>query len=351
MRLRSTTYTHLGLLLGAVFSLYAPAVSAQTQKPVSPNQFRGYYLQALNRNVAQNATGTLVVLAWNGPSAEADTFCTDKDSTYIAHITPGSPGPPPTPPDTTFATVTIHVCRQFWTGYRIRRTIVGITPDPLGVVGQWKSRDTVLPICLAQQQPCNLSNFVFTGTGVFFRGFYNNKRSDGSYVLDYPPGSPADSDSSARLFVDPATMSGFTTEYTVTSIDTTKTVNADYYESTADTVISIVPATPPAPNMTQVAVVPNPFNVRAQWDPSSSEQLVHFIHLPAGATVRIYTPAGDLVQTLTQNPASSPGGESGELAWNLKNGQGQPVVSGIYIYAVSPPDGRTPARGHFVIIK
>ncbi len=337
MLFKSTTYLHLALLLGLVIALAPAAAKAQVAKPVSPNQLRGFYLQSIYPNRAQNATGTMVWLAWNGPSAEADTFC--RDSTFaIPNTTP-----------TVFDTVS--VCKPYWTGYRVRRTIVGITPEPMGSVGQWRSRDTVLPLCVEEQNPCNVSDFVFTGTGVFFRGFYNNQRSDGSYILDYPPGAPADSDPDARIFVDLSTMVGFTTQYAVTSIDTLTTVNADFYESPIDTIITIVPATPPADNMNLVAVVPNPYDVRAQWDPTSSDHYVHFIHLPAGATVRIYTTAGDLIQTLKQNPSSSPGGVSGELAWNLKNASGQDVVSGIYVYAVSPPDGRTPVRGHFVIIK
>jgi hypothetical protein len=100
-----------------------------------------------------------------------------------------------------------------------------------------------------------------------------------------------------------------------------------------------------------VAVVPNPYKGSAQWDPSPTERRMHFIHLPAGSTVRIYTSSGELLRTLVQDPNVSPGGQTGELAWDMKNEGGNPVVSGIYIYTVHPPDGRTPKKGHFVIIK
>jgi hypothetical protein len=82
-----------------------------------------------------------------------------------------------------------------------------------------------------------------------------------------------------------------------------------------------------------------------------NQRAVHFINLPTGSTVRIYTSAGDLLRVLTQNPNSSGGGTTGELAWDLKNDAGNTVVSGIYLYTVHPPDGRTPKKGHFVIIK
>jgi hypothetical protein len=73
--------------------------------------------------------------------------------------------------------------------------------------------------------------------------------------------------------------------------------------------------------------------------------------VPSGSTVRIFTSAGDLLRVLTQDPNTSVGGTTGELAWDLKNDAGNTVVSGIYLYTVQPPDGRTPKKGHFVIIK
>jgi hypothetical protein len=291
-----------------------------------------YYFpaNAQNAGVVNNATKTFVFLVWNGPSAETDTTC--------AII----------PPDTLALT-----CTPIWQGYRVRRTIEGVSPGRLELVGQWKSRDTVSPICLDAQQPCDVQDFVFTGAGVFFKGFQNNRRSDGTYVLDYPPGSPADADSTARLYVDTGALSGFRIEYAVTSIDTVRMVNADFYESPIDSseIVRLTPSTPPASNLEQVAVVPNPYKGSAEWDPTPSERRLHFIHLPSGSVVRIYTAAGELLRTLTQNPNANAGGVSGELEWDMKNESGNTVVSGIYIYTVHPPDGRTPKKGHFVIIK
>lgn len=321
-------------------ALAIPAgASAQAPFPVSPKGVRGYYLQAnaQNRNVVNNATGTFIFVVWNGASAESDTVCT----TVIKITT--------TPADTD----TVVVCVPVWQGYRVRRTIEGITPGRLEVVAQWKARDSVVPICLTAQSPCDVQNFVFTGAGVFFKGFRNNRRADGTYILPYPPGNPADQDTSARLFVDTGAMVGFPTEYAVTSIDTVRQVNADFYESPVDSseIVRLIPSTPPADNMERVGVVPNPYKESAQWDPAPNERRIHFIHLPARSTVRIYTSSGELLRTLTQDPNANPGGQSGDLVWDLKNDRGRSVVSGIYIYTVHPPDGRTPRKGHFVIIK
>lgn len=335
MRVKYFTTRHLALST-ALLLLWGPSrASAQIPFPVSPTGVRAFYIQAnlQNRNNAANATGTFVFLLWDGASAEGDTVCT----TVITSA----------PPDTDV------VCTPVWQGYRVRRTIEGISPGRLEVVGQWKSRDTIVPICLTTQSPCDLQNFRFTGTGIFFKGFRNNRRPDGSYILAYPPGNPADQDTVARIFIDPGALTGFHTEYAVTSIDTVRQVNSDFYESPIDSsqIVRLIPSTPPANNMERIGVVPNPYKETAQWDPAPNQRRIHFINLPAGSTVRIYTAAGELLRTLTQNPNANPGGTSGDLEWDLKNERGTSVVSGIYIYSVHPPDGRTPRKGHFVIIK
>jgi hypothetical protein len=330
-------FTPKHLAMSTILGLLAISVGAyaQTPFPVSPKGVQGYYRQAnnANRNNVNNATATFVFVVWNGASAESDSVCTT-----VIKVSP---------PDTSI------VCTALWQGYRVRRTIEGISPGRLDVVGQWKARDRVVPLCLSAQAPCDLQNFVFTGAGIFFRGFRNNRRADGSYVLPYPPGNPADEDSIARLYVDASALVGFPTEYAVTSIDTVRQVNADFYESPIDSseIVRVLPSTPPAANMEDVGVVPNPYKGSAQWDPAPNQRRIHFIHLPAGSTVRIYTSDGELLRVLTQDPNSNSGGASGDLGWDLKNDSGKTVVSGIYIYTVHPPDGRTPRKGHFVIIK
>ena len=303
----------LGFVMSLCTVLLAHAAPAPGQTLTSPTGVKGYYLQTHTANQVNNQTGTFVWIVWNS-SVEADTV---------------------------------------WNGYRVRRTIEGISPTRLELIGQWKARDHVGPVCIAQQAPCDVQSFVFTGTGIFFRGFYNNKLPDGSYVLDYPPGNPADVDTTARIFVDLAPIVGFRHEYAVTSIDTTTSVNADFAESPIDSsqLVHLTPATPPADNMEHIAVVPNPYKERAEWDLGPNQREIHFINVPSGATIRIYTSSGELLRVLTQNPSSSPGGTTGELAWDLKNDDGRTVVSGIYLYTVHPTDGRTPQKGHVVIIK
>lgn len=92
-----------------------------------------------------------------------------------------------------------------------------------------------------------------------------------------------------------------------------------------------------------VIVVPNPYIKGGQpfgWDltPSDSDPTgtkIAFAKLPAAnCTVRIYTLAGDLVQTLAHDGRAG----NGTVFWNLISRNGQDVVSGVYLYTVDCKD-------------
>jgi hypothetical protein len=63
------------------------------------------------------------------------------------------------------------------------------------------------------------------------------------------------------------------------------------------------------------------------------------------ATIKVYTLAGDLVQTIVH--AGAPG--DGEARWNLISRNGQDVESGVYLFTVSSPLGHK--VGRFVLIR
>jgi len=106
----------------------------------------------------------------------------------------------------------------------------------------------------------------------------------------------------------------------------------------------------------RVYVVPNPVTTEGMqpWllgptnqDPTGEK--LEFRNLPrCVSTVRIYTLAGDLVQTLTHDGTSG----NGTLPWNLISRNGQTVTSGIYLYSVEPhaPELRR-FVGKFVVIR
>jgi len=99
------------------------------------------------------------------------------------------------------------------------------------------------------------------------------------------------------------------------------------------------------------------FNANAD-DPTGVR--VMFANLPASRnTISIYTLAGDLVDVIEHDGATSDcpqdtgfGNCGGAAYWNLVSRQGQEVVSGIYLYAVESSD---PAFdriiGRFVVVR
>jgi len=100
----------------------------------------------------------------------------------------------------------------------------------------------------------------------------------------------------------------------------------------------------------ELAVVPNPYRGGAAWDLHSCAwdplgTHIDFIGLPdRECDLRIYTLAGDLVQTLRHY-----GQIGGQIRWNLLSRNGQEVVSGVYLYAVTC-GGETALR-RFTIIR
>jgi hypothetical protein len=133
-----------------------------------------------------------------------------------------------------------------------------------------------------------------------------------------------------------------------------------------------------------VWVVPNPYrgyvNIAdrpSAWDltPNATDPTgtsIAFMGLPPGKwTIKIYTVAGDLVQTLhSDDPVNDsirsavtgsdgkvhPGYNAqqdnpndGQARWNLISRNGQDIVSGIYVFVVE--SGQGTQRGKFVVIR
>lgn len=317
---------HKGKLMSFVSKAYAVVVliavvlwgaphPAQAQSPdlKSPKDVAGFYT-TLYGNQFGNGTGSFIFLMWKGDSTGADTARGG--------------------------------------GYRVRRTIDGVSAQPLDIVGQWTTRFQQAPICFNLLSPCPGHFFNFTGGGLYFRGFQGNRRPDGTYSFDYPPGAPQDTCSDCWVFADGAALSGFRHHYGVTVIDTTVIVASDFYETPLDPaeIVDITPGSPVRSNLEEVAVVPNPYKIRAEWEPGDGTRQLRFIRVPRDATIRIFTSSGDLVSVLKASDYTSPGGETGDVPWNLRNDEGRGVVSGIYIYQIETSAGRT-RKGHFVIIK
>ncbi len=100
---------------------------------------------------------------------------------------------------------------------------------------------------------------------------------------------------------------------------------------------------PASSNVENVVVVPNPYRGSERWDQGGTRR-VQFKNLPARATVKVFTIAGDLVRELVKDDSLT-----GDLDWNLKNADGQDVTSGIYLFHVLSDSGFE-TKGNFVVI-
>lgn len=105
----------------------------------------------------------------------------------------------------------------------------------------------------------------------------------------------------------------------------------------------VEPTRGPTADLEMVHVVPNPYRASEVWDQPGSNE-IHFINLPASARIRIYTVSGDLVREIDhQDPVRD------FERWDLKNGRGQPVHSGVYIYRIE--SGTFTRQSRFVVIR
>ncbi len=125
--------------------------------------------------------------------------------------------------------------------------------------------------------------------------------------------------------------------------------------------VEVTPGTAAPETVGEVAVVPNPYRgdesyseYKPPWEKSTGkgkrwveqDRRIQFINLPNPCEIRIYTLAGDLIQTLQHdNP------ERGFADWNLTSRVGQTVASGIYLYSVEDQKNGDIQVGKFVIIK
>lgn len=124
---------------------------------------------------------------------------------------------------------------------------------------------------------------------------------------------------------------------------------------------------------TSVKVFPNPYRGDAAWDGSlRRDRYLWFVNLPPRCTIRIYTLAGDLVDTIPFDQATyhateirgiydptdvrNPEGDiptlsGGMAAWDLVTRSDQGVANGLYLFSVSDSETGKTEIGKFMILK
>jgi hypothetical protein len=133
--------------------------------------------------------------------------------------------------------------------------------------------------------------------------------------------------------------------YGVTTFDTEDdltTIDYDPLEGEGSYWKKTYPSEPPRTNVSDIRVIPNPYNVREEWE--EGESRITFDNLPGEATIYVYNVIGELVIQLDH---SSPTDDF--IEWNLKSGTGRDVVSGVYLYKVESSAGDK--VGKFIVIR
>lgn len=167
---------------------------------------------------------------------------------------------------------------------------------------------------------------------------------------------------------------GFKYWVAVTSFDT-GTIDIQPLESgLAQNLAFTIPGSPAvvggAPG---VQVFPNPYRGDAAWDGSlRRDRYLWFTNLPPRCTIRIYTLAGDLVETIAfdqatyhptdirgiydptdpRNPERDlPVLSGGMAAWDLVSREDQGIASGLYLFSVEDHASGDRQTGKFLVIK
>ncbi|SVD26427.1 uncharacterized protein METZ01_LOCUS379281, partial [marine metagenome] len=77
---------------------------------------------------------------------------------------------------------------------------------------------------------------------------------------------------------------------------------------------------------------------------SPGEHRLHFTRLPNNCTLSIYTVSGEFVDSFNYNSSFR-----GDLFWDLKNGSGELIAPGLYIYVVESSGEKH--MGKFAVIR
>jgi hypothetical protein len=141
-------------------------------------------------------------------------------------------------------------------------------------------------------------------------------------------------------------LNGFPYDYAVVTYDWT----SDHQQTMSEIVWQrVFPSLPPASSVSGIYVVPNPYVGRAGWE-TGGEAKIQFMNVPGSAKIRIYDAAGGYINTV--HPRRYSYDESmpqGTADWNLRDSDGEEVVSGIYIYRIESDTGSD--TGRFIVVR
>jgi len=172
-------------------------------------------------------------------------------------------------------------------------------------------------------------------------------RYDTTFEKIFECGAGTANPSIVHEYQDKSVIRGFSYYYYISSFDNGNNSTGHVLESSMFWTRTIEPAylRRPAGSLSQIVVVPNPYNIRAAsiQFPGETNKIM-FYEVPGQCTIRIYTERGDLIRTIEHTDGS------GDEPWDLMTKNGQIVVSGLYIAVFQEPNGDKAYR-KFVVIR
>ena len=118
------------------------------------------------------------------------------------------------------------------------------------------------------------------------------------------------------------------------------------------TVAAATDATLAAQELEDIYVVPNPYVATSVFEPRNpisrterGERRLYFANVPKQCTIRIYTLAGELVETLHHDGTL----DQGKVFWDMRTRDNMNLAYGLYIFHVDSPEGSF--IGKFAVIK
>ncbi len=163
-------------------------------------------------------------------------------------------------------------------------------------------------------------------------------------------------------------LSGWQYAFSVTAFDEGDAVVGlpSFESSRVASAVRVFPGTPTQADAAKVGVYPNPYRVNAAWDGDSNQtRKLYFYNLPPRADVRIYSTAGEIVDSFTHDADTYTGDTrwydtfsgdgrvvaGGEHAWDLLSANSLNLATGLYLFSVRDLDTGKTQTGRFVIIK
>lgn len=210
-----------------------------------------------------------------------------------------------------------------------------------------------------------------------FEGYrvYKSFQPNGPWTLlaefDVPNNGYKQNTGLVHEYTDVGLLNNFEYYYAVTAFSKPDVVTGlqELESNLKQSTVVVIPGTQIPETVGEVFVVPNPYRGDVRYDSFSPpwerpnpirnlnnepgkdrwtefDRRLQFVNVPSPSRIKVYTIAGDLVQTLEHNNPNR-----GIVDWNLTSSVNQAISSGIYLYTVEDLKSGKIQVGKFVVIK